>query len=330
MKRPSIHDPRVFSIHEHRQDAREEPAQATRDSLLVKLPVDARAGSDKLSAKRKRVGDVSAQRVVRPKLSDGVTPARKATASTVKKIKANEEQLLLDAVPSLLNHDPPAEPSPARKTYGKQKPTANRPVQGAATHPSSSRTEQLELPSTSAAETVKSRRAVNKPKPTSKKTTQQQAPAQATPSSSKTPTVVKREAKGPRQPNGACKSCRARHQKCDRTQPACGRCAKGGLSCEYPSASGPTASSSRVTTDSPKKKQALLPIKKPTNEADHEHALRGRSVTVSPEAPRQQGSAKRPMPASPSKKPTVTAPTAASSRAPRARNTKASPQKKQK
>lgn len=312
-------------MNEHGQIGNREPAQVP-TSLLVKLPVDTRAGT----AKRKRIDEAPTQRVVRPRLGEDTVVARQPAASKARKVKANADRSMVDTVLPMFPDDSPAHPSPTRKIYGKQKPTAKRPVLETAPHASSSGVVQEALtaaePAISAAEPVKTRKVVSKSKPTTKKTTQQ--PAQASASTAKAHAVVKQEAKATRQPNGACKSCRARHQKCDRNHPTCGRCAKGGLSCEYPIASVP---SGIVSAASPKKKHALSPTKKAANEADCERVLRGRSVTVSPEAPLP---AKRPTPASLSKKPTVAAaPTAASSRAPRAKNTqktKASPQRKQK
>lgn len=333
MKRPSIYDPRVPSVNGQVQAERAVPTtRDPRPSLPIKLPVEANT-TNKASAKRKRVDDAPAQRVTRPKLSDDRSTARKPVAPAVRQNKTNEENAFVEHVPLASSDDAPAPPSPTRKTYGKQKPAANRPVQRAAPQADPSRPEQPTLPAAkpavSVTEAVKSRKAISKPKPIP---AQQQPLPEAAPSSSKqAPAAVKREAKGPRQPAGACKSCRSRHQKCDRTHPTCGRCAKLGTSCEYPHASTAIAQNA-APTSSPKKKQALLPIKKSGNEADRERDLRGRSVTVSPEAPRQKSPAKCPMPTSPSKKPTVAAaPTAASSRAPRAKNTqtsRASPQKK--
>ena len=337
MKRPSIHDPRVPSVNAHRQlgrltpDARIESGQHTHPSLLVKLPVEARTVNNKASVKRKRVEDAPTQRVIRPKLTDDTVAVRKPFASVTRNNKVNEENAFVEPVTLASSNDATAPPSPTHKTYGKQKPAMSYPAQQAAPQASSSRSEQDTLPvAKPAVSAVKSRKAISKPKPAAKDPVQQQTPAQAAPSSSKAPATVKREAKGPRQPAGACKSCRSRHQKCDRTHPTCGRCAKTGVSCEYPVASNSTASSG-VPTTSPRKKQALLPLKKSTNEANREHDLRERSVTVSPEAPRQKSPPKRPMPTSLSKKSTVAAvPTAASARVPRAKKTqnpRASPQK---
>lgn len=335
MKRPSIYDPRVPLVNGQVQAERAVPTtRDPRPSLPVKLPVEANT-TNKASAKRKRVDDASAQRVTRPKLSDDRLTARKPVAPAARQNKTNEENAFVEDVPLAFSDDALAPPSPTRKTYGKQKPAVSRPVQRAAPQAGPSRPEQLTLPATkpavSVAEAVKSCKATSKPKPKPIPAQQQPLPGAAPSSSKQAPAAVKREAKGPRQPAGACKSCRSRHQKCNRTHPTCGRCAKLGTSCEYPQASTAIAQNA-APTSSPKKKQALLPIKKSANEADRECDLRGRSVTVSPEAPRQKSPAKCPMPTSPSKKPAVAAaPTAASSRAPRAKkvqSSRASPQKK--
>lgn len=317
MKRASIHDPRVPSVDEHGDDARVELVQTPLPSLFSKLPVDARVGPGKATSKRKHEEDAPVQRAVRPKLSNDTITAGKPLASIARKDKATEER---SNVSSALSNNTTAQPSPTRKTYSKQKAAADRPVQRPAPRTSSRRSEQAAPavePVVSMTEKAKTRKAVSKPKTAPKKTNQQPAPAQAT-ASSNTGVVVKKESKGTRQPNGACKTCRARHQRCDRTEPSCGRCTKFGLTCEYLSAASSAVPSSGASTASRKKEKAA-------NEANREHILRGRSVTVSPEAPCQQSPAKRPMPASPLKKPiTAATPTAASSRAPRAKNTQAS------
>lgn len=45
-----------------------------------------------------------------------------------------------------------------------------------------------------------------------------------------------------RQGPGACKSCSKRHQRCDRVQPVCGRCAELGFGCEFPDSTAPIKS----------------------------------------------------------------------------------------
>lgn len=326
MKRPSINDPRISLVDAYDQHSREEPKHTSNTSLLAKPPLDIILGNKKGSVKRKRVDNTPAQRVTRPRLSDNATAVKKPAASTVRNTKAGEERPSPETAP-LPSDNAPVPASPIRKSYGKQKPAANCLVQTPTPQAISSTTQQGAAEP--AARTTKSRKATGKPKPTLKESNQQPSPAQVAPSNSKPITAVKKESKVPRQPAGACKSCRIRHQKCDRTHPTCSRCAKMSLSCEYPSASasGSAVPSKKASIVSQKKKQATLPTKKAAEEADRESALRGRSVTVGPEAP-----AKRPVPASLSKKPTITAtPTAASSRMPRAKNTqnpKMSPQKK--
>ena len=328
MKRPSIYDPRVPSTKGQVQLERvapvskEHPGRGFRPSRLAEPPVEARTAGKALS-KRKRAEDEPTQRMTRPRLSNDVVP-------TVRAKRTIEDSALAEHMPFAASEQAPAPLSPTRKTHGKQKPAAKRPIQPAAPQAGPSGLEQPPLPAAEpavpAAEVVKSCKAASKPKPKPKPVpTKQQQPHEATASSpEKAPAVVKKESnKGPRQPAGACKSCRLRHQKCDRTHPTCERCAKLGTSCEYPQASAVTMQNA-ARTSSPKKKQALLPIKKPSDEAGRA-GVRERSVTVSPAAPRQKGPKKAPMPSSPSKKPIVTAaPTAASSRAPRAKNTQTS------
>ncbi|KAF1932437.1 uncharacterized protein M421DRAFT_2060 [Didymella exigua CBS 183.55] len=328
MKRPSIYDPRVPSVNEHVQPERaapptcEDPARDSSSSLLVKLPVDAPT-TDKTSGKRKRVDDAPAQRVTRPKLGDDRTAPRKPVAPAAQKDMIVEETAVAEQMPLTFGDETPAPLSPTRRTFGKQKQAVDRSLQQAVPQAVPSRQEQPILPTKSAmsvAETVKSRKAISKPKPKPTPAPQQAPPEAAPGSSRQAPATVKKDTKGPRQSVGACKSCRLRHQKCDRTQPACGRCAKLGTPCQYP----PSSTATAAPASSPKKKQAH---KKSAIEAGRE-----RSVTVSPGAPRQKSSAKRPMPTSPSKKPTVAAaPTATSSRTTRAKNTRArgiSPKKK--
>ena len=326
MKRPSINDPRISLVDAYDQHNRAEPRHSSNTSLLVKPPLDITSGNKKGSVKRKRIDNTPAQRVTRPRLSDNATAVKKPAAPTARKTKAGEENSSLETAP-LPSGNAPVTASPIPKSYGKQKPAADRLVQTPTPQASPSRTQQIAAEPT--AGTRKSRKATGKLKPTLKNSNQQPSPAQVALSSSKPITAVKKEFKAPRQPAGACKSCRIRHQKCDRTHPTCSRCAKMSLSCEYPStsASGSTVPSKKASIVSQKKKHAALPMKKAADETDRESVLRGRSVTVGPEAP-----AKRPVPASPSKKPAFNAtPTAASSRVPRVKNTqnlKMSPQKK--
>ncbi|KAH6638244.1 hypothetical protein C7974DRAFT_423149 [Boeremia exigua] len=333
MKRPSIHNPRLPStrlpsVKQRRQDAEPGPDRTPRPSLLASaLPPDETRTGNKTTAKRKRVDDAPVQRVTRPKLGDGKTAAKKPVAGSASKSKIKDDKVVLEAAPSVPGDNSLAPPPSPRKTLNNQEPAVNSPVRKTA-QASTSIPEIDPLPvvepAVTVAKTVKSRKNVSKSKQT-KKPTKQPAPQAA--SSSKTPAVVKKEGKGHRQPAGACQACRARHQKCDRTHPNCGRCVKFGIACEYPLAFGSSAPVNGVSA-SPGKKKALLPIKKSEDDANPAHDERERSVTVSPEVPRQQSPAKRPL-ASPSKK-SVAAPTAASSRAPRAKNTqnpKASPSK---
>ncbi|KAJ4987353.1 hypothetical protein SVAN01_07091 [Stagonosporopsis vannaccii] len=328
MKRSSINDPRVSSVDEDGHHTRAKPNHTAHTSLLTKQPVDIRADNGDILAKRKRIDDTPTRRVTRPKLSDDPPAAGEMASSTAREAKANDERIALEAAPLAFGAPTPA--SPTRKAYRKRKPVASRPLETPAPQASWSRPQQVAAEP--AAEIVRPHDPISKSKPTPKASAQQPTPAQADSSGSKGLPAVKKEPKAPRQPAGACKSCRARHQKCDRTQPACGRCVKFSLSCEYHHTvtPGSTVLSNKPSTASPRKKQVLPQIKKADNEAIREHDLRGRSVTISPEAP-QQRPVKRPMLASPSKKTAVAAvPTAASSRALRAKNTqklKMSPQK---
>lgn len=334
MKRPSIYDPRVHSLKEQVQPervaptSREQPGRGSRPSLFAELPVEACTTSKALS-KRKRVENEPAQRLTRPRLSNDIAESKKPIVPTAGKKRTTEDITFAEHMPLTFNEEVSASLSPTRKRHGNQEPVAPQA--------DANRLEQPILPAAKApvstAEAVKSRKAVSKPKPKPKPVPakQQQQPHAAVASSpKKAPAAVKREAKGTRQRAGACKSCRSRHQKCDRTQPTCERCAKSGTSCEYPQTLAVTAQSA-ARASSPKRKQALLPIEKSSNEAGRA-SVRERSVTISPAAPRQKGPTAATMPSSSSKKPTTTAaPTAASSRAPRAKNTqtsRASPKKK--
>ncbi|KAJ8117837.1 hypothetical protein OPT61_g1053 [Boeremia exigua] len=55
----------------------------------------------------------------------------------------------------------------------------------------------------------------------------------------------------PRQPPGACKSCQQRHQRCDRTNPRCGRCVEYDYVCEYFEISKPAPTSSSSSAPRP-------------------------------------------------------------------------------
>lgn len=336
MKRPSIHNPRVPSVNRHNQleqsafDVSVGSCQHARSSLMTKLPVERQLVNERVT-KRKRVEDAPIQRVTRPRLTDNATATRKSVAPASKKNKPVIEPISLDC-----GDDVPTPLSPIRKTYGRQRPAANHSVQQPIPQASSSQPKQptvpVQKPTVPVAESVKSRKTPNKTKPVTKVPKQQQALPQATPSGSKqVSATVKREAKASRQPAGACKSCRARHQKCDRAHPVCGRCTKFSIACEYPQAMDSTAPLSVPATTSPRKKQALLPIPATAKDTTNKQDLRERSVTVSPEAPPLNGPTKRRVLTSPSKKSTVTAtPTAASTRASRTKkapNASASPRK---
>lgn len=317
MKRPSIYDPRVPSVNEQkRPDPRTELDHFESCSLVVKLPYETQIVNDRVSAKRKHIDNAPAQRRKRPKLSDDRSVVKNSMAPAV-----SDHQPYDDNEPNLPAFDDDASPvavSLVHKTFAKQNHAVNTPVQLVAPQASSSRSKQPIVPASKPTVSVaEPRKTVNKRKPAANALAHTPAP-----SSSKQGPTVKKEVAA-RQPQGACKQCRAKHQKCDRTQPTCGRCAKSGVACEYLQASRATAPAN-VSSSSPRKKQALLPIKSAANDAD-----RSRSVTVSPEARRQRSPAKDQMTASPSKK--SIAPTAASSRVPRQRNApnqKASPQKK--
>ncbi|KZM18581.1 uncharacterized protein EKO05_0002355 [Ascochyta rabiei] len=315
MKRPSIYDPRVASVNEHRQveqpvsDFRAELGHHARPSLVVKLPV---VVNNRISAKRKRADDAPAQRVTRPKFASNRAATREPEALAAKFKRPDEESTVDGPLSSASINDAPPSVAQTRKTRGQQNLAVDHPVQQVAaqsgTRKQKPRATPVAKPIVSAAETVKSRKAISKPKPVVSAATQDPPPQAGPSSSKKTPTTVKIEVKSGRQPPGACMSCRLRHQKCDRTHPACERCVKLSIPCEY-----------------------SQPVRAVVKDTDREQDLRGRSVTVSPEATRDKRSAKRQMPALPSKKSVTTAaPTAASTRAPRAKkapNTKAPPKK---
>ncbi|KAF9699380.1 hypothetical protein EKO04_002179 [Ascochyta lentis] len=318
MKRPSIYDPRVPSVNEDRQLERPTSGPGAgsghhaRPSLLVKLPVETQIINNHVSAKRKRGDDAPAQRVTRPKLTNNRTAAREPIAAAVKPKKSDEGRALNEPI-AVSSDDVPTPVASTRKTHGKQKLAVDHPATQVVAQTSPRKSKQpavtVAKPTVSVAGTVKSRKTISKSKPAVDAATQQHPPPQAGPSSSKqAPTAVKKEVKSGRQPPGACKSCRLRHQKCDRMHPACERCTKLGISCEYSQLARAAA-----------------------KDADCKQDLRGRSVTVSPEAPRHNSPSKRQTPASPSKKSVATAaPTAASTRAPRVKkapNPKAFPQK---
>lgn len=328
-----MYDPRLSSaIEQVRPEqvtprSREPPGRISEPSLLADLPVGVCTFSKALS-KRKREEDELAQRVTRPRLRNNIASSREPAVSTVRANRSVEDTALAEQMPFAATELASAPLPPTRKSNDKQKPPANCSVQQEEPQADSSRSEQSIVPvaksAVPAAEVVKSRKTVRKSKPKPMPVPAQQQPHVAAPSSpKKAPDAVKGEAKGSRQLVGACKSCRSRHQKCDRTQPTCARCAKTGTSCEYPHAST-VVTQSAARASSPKKKQALLPIKKSSNEAGRA-SERERSVTISPVAPRQKGPAKGQVSALLSKKPiATTAPTAASSRAPRAKNAQTS------
>lgn len=334
MKRPSIYDPRMPSSRKQVQPdemvalPREQPDRGPLPSLSGKLPVEACA-TGRGSSKRKRVEDESAHRVTHPRLSIEIAASRQLIVPAAKDNRNVQETIVAQDMPLTLSEESPAQLSPTRKTYGKYKPAANPILEQAAPQAGQVRPEQPELPTAdpaaSAAEAAKLRKAASKPKPKPKPKPvpeQGQSSNAASSSPKKAPAIVKREAKGPRQPARACKSCHSRHQKCDRTHPTCERCTKLGISCDYPNTSSTTQNAG--PTSSPGKKQAQLPAKKSSEEADRA-SVRERSVTISSAAPRQKGPRKGIMPPSPSKKLAVTAaPTAASSRAPRANNARTS------
>lgn len=340
MKRPSIYDPRVPSINDHNRfvqpasDPRSKSDHHACSSPFIRPPIEPQVDG-RVSAKRKRTEHATAQRVTRPKLTDSRITAPRSKTPAARNIASTTRSVFAEPVPLAIDDDVPIVVSPARKNYGKQKPVANAPLKQAVRQPSPRKTEEPVAPAAESAakvaEAVKSRKAVGKRKPAVSAATQQQHPSEAGPSSSKkAPATIKREAKSARQPPGACKSCRSRHQKCDRMHPTCARCVKFGIPCEYPKASEAIVPPSVPAASSPRKKQALLPIPAPAN-VNRDHALRETSVTISPEVPQHKGRAKRQTLASPSKKSVATTvPTAASARAHRTKkapNSKVSPTK---
>lgn len=313
MKRPSIKDSQIRP--ENQQDQQERP------------PAEVRKGNERSSVKRKRNDDALLQRVTRPKLSVNKATGRDPISTSDNKKKAKNSPASISNVPLPVGTGTSAPSLASRKTYGKQKPDASLPVQQAALQTSSDITNQA-VPSVSKAtlpvtKAAKSRKTIGKPKSVTK------ASAQAVSSSSKSP-IIKMEARGPRKRPGACKTCRSRHQACDRALPACGRCAKSGTACEYPAVAGSAAPSVPVPAVSPRT-QAHLSKTRSANEDDHKQDVRERSKTVSPEPPRHDSSAKYPGASSSAKAPVASAPTAASFRKPRSKNSQqtrcASPRK---
>ncbi|KAJ4307552.1 hypothetical protein N0V94_009694, partial [Neodidymelliopsis sp. IMI 364377] len=337
MKRLSIYNPRISSEKEHLQPERQVPRPMTESdhacpSLVISLPIETQIVTNRILTKRKRAEDSPAQRVIRPRLIDDRATAGLPSASSPRKSRPDDQDTANQS--ELLNFDddvPVVVASPVRKTYGKGKQAAEPPAQ-VAPQASSSRSKRPipppSKPTVSVAETQATGKTTSKRKPAANAPAQQKDAPQARPSNSKAKSATIKKEATTRQPQGACRSCRTRHRKCDRTQPTCGCCAKIGASCEYVQSSKATAPPSGPSA-SPRKKQALPSVSTKKDIVD-KHDMRSRSVTVSPEPPHHGSPAKRQAPAS--KKFTVpTAPTAASGRAPRAKkapNPKTSPQKK--
>jgi hypothetical protein len=269
---------------------------------------EAAKGHARTSVKRQRVDDAPTQRATRQKLATDKAVDRQFIPVDDTPKKATTGSSFLKSIPLAIDHDAPGPSSPIRKTYGKLKRVASRTIQQGAPHASpSARDENIPLPSklpVPKTTVTQSKKAISKPKSTTK------GPTQATSSSSKAPTV-KREAKGPRQPRGACTSCRSRHQACDRAHPVCGRCAKSDASCEYPHIVRSGKQRNAVPSITPEKEETLSK-KVSASRFSPKNKVRERSVTVSPRPLRKESSTGR----------LVTAtPTAASFREPRARFT---------
>lgn len=267
--------------------------------------------------KRQRVDDAPTQRATRQKVAVDKAVDRDIISVDDTPKKATTGSFFLKSIPLAIDHDAPGPSSPIRKTYGKLKRVASRTIQQGAPHASpSARDENVPLPSklpVPETTVTQSKKAVSKPKSTTK------GPIQAISTNSKAPTV-KREAKRPRIPRGACTSCRSRHQACDRARPVCGRCAKSDASCDYPPIVRSGKQRNAVPAVTPK--EGNLPKKVPASRADPKTKERERSVTVSPRLLRKESSTGRLFTATP---------TAASFREPRAKFTQfpeqASPRK---
>lgn len=336
MKRPSIYDPRVPPMNENRQDQRLDPRAASgkqaRPSLLVRLPVRAQIVNNRVLAKRKHVEDAPTQRVTRPKLTDDRSAAGEPAAPATRNDRIENGSTVTEPVPSEVNGNGLAFILPTGKPHSKQRPTVNAPVDREASRAGPSESNQLvaltSKPTTvQVAKTGVPQKAMGKRKPAPRAPIQQQVSPQTSCSSPKKSVgTTKRETKRGRQPQGACKPCRTRHQKCDRTHPTCGRCAKTGSSCEYQRSKKAAVPPSVPHASGPLRKQALPPIQAAAEDTNHEQNQHEESVTVSPEVSRQNIPVKRQLPDSPLK----TTPTAASTRAPRVKNApnpRASPQK---
>lgn len=313
MKRPSINSPRVPLGTRDGSPNRPTPGNSSELDQIIRdlcpssppvLPVN------KPSAKRKRIDDSPMQRVTRPRLANDAVDDKGKTALTAKKVKKDLKEATTKV--DLISVDTCAtvSVSPIRQTYGKQKSYSDRPVQHLNPQASSTRREHKLLPivrpTLPVAGVVKSPKAVGKAKPNVK------AKGQAAPGSSKTANV-KKESTSTGRGWGSCLSCRSRHQMCDRTRPACGRCAKFSTVCEYPAAK---------QTFSRKKVQMTATSNTTADQSDSKRDVRERSMTAAPEMSRQEVITKRPKGGPPSKKSTFgNAPTAASFRQPRAKNT---------
>ncbi|KAF3001940.1 hypothetical protein E8E13_006973 [Curvularia kusanoi] len=299
MKRHSVRDSRVPLNGQQRQI---EPAV-----------IDAHGDLGRVSTKRKYIDDAPIQRTARPKLSVE-TATDEDIVTTADRKKASLESSLLRSDPPFIDHDTPALSSPARRTYGKQKPTEVRAAQYEAPQASPGVQNTVSSPSkplVPATKAMKAGKLIGKLKSTAK------GSAQANTNSSKQSTV-KKEVKEPRKPPGACMSCRSRHAACDRTRPVCGRCTKSGATCEYPAVA--RAAKSHVV------KLAVSPMKEgklKKDQATPKDEMRERSVIPSPELFGQVNSARCPKAARSVKQ----SATAASFREPRIRSTQQSEQK---
>lgn len=336
MKRPSIYDPPVPSMNEHRHDQRPDPraesGRQNRPSLIVKLSVKAQIVNNKVSAKRKHAEDASTQRVTRPKLTDDRIVVEDPTASATGNNRTDNGSAVTEPVLSTFNDVASASVLPTSRSYSKQKPAVKAPVGHGTSRAGPSESNQLvalvsKPKAVQVAKTGVPQKATGKRKSAARVPIQQQVSPQIGSSSSKKTVGPTKESKRARQPQGACKSCRTRHQKCDRMHPTCGRCVRVGSSCEYQKSKKATVPPSVPHASGPPGKQALPPIQAAAKDTNHELNQSEEPVTISPEASRQNIPVKRQLPDSPLKKAT---PTAASTRAPRTKhapNSRASPQK---
>ena len=84
-----------------------------------------------------------------------------------------------------------------------------------------------------------------------------------------------------RQPPGACRSCKRRHQRCDRAHPTCGSCARLEVPCEYLHLPDTTTPPRPARTSSAQQERTELFNKPATEDANGDHHSQGGLVTNS-------------------------------------------------